>query len=176
VVWRCAAWHPNLISHLFAICTPYAAPSKQYISTEQMVNGPIPQFGYQLQLASGEVEPRINTEAGIRQFLNGMYGGRGPKGEVMFSPRTGVIFENLSKVGKSPLMSDRVRISMFPKVPWSCSSLCADTENQEMNWYVQEYSRNGLHGPCKFYASILTKKTNCGRSELVQDAQGELGG
>lgn len=116
VVWRCAGWHPELVSHLFAICTPYAAPTKNYISTEDMVNGPVPQFGYQLHLASGEVEPRINDENGIRQFLNGMYGGRGLKGEVMFSPNKGILFDNLPKVGKTRLMSDRVRIySQLPR-------------------------------------------------------------
>ncbi|TID15168.1 Alpha/Beta hydrolase protein [Venturia nashicola] len=134
VVWRCAGWHPGLISHLFAICTPYAPPSKEYIPTEDLVNGPVPQFGYQLHLASGEVEPRINDENRIRQFLNGMYGGRGPKAEVIFSPQKGVLFENLPKVGKSPLMSDR-----------------------EVDYYVQEYSRNGLHGPLNWYR---TRKAN----------------
>lgn len=118
VVWRCAAWHPDLVSHLFAVCTPYAPPTKDYISTEDLANGPVPQFGYQLHLASGEVEPRINDENGIRQFLNGMYGGRGPNREVMFSPESGVLFNNLSKVGKTSLMSDRVRI-YAKSSPWN---------------------------------------------------------
>ncbi|QDS74776.1 hypothetical protein FKW77_001705 [Venturia effusa] len=134
VVWRCAAWYPELISHLFAICTPYAPPTKSYISTEDLVNGPVPQFGYQLHLASGEVEPRIKDENSIRQFLNGMYGARGPKGEAMFSPDQGILFDNLMKVGKTSLMSDR-----------------------EMDYYVQEYSRNGLHGPLNWYR---TRKAN----------------
>lgn len=122
VVWRCAGWRPELISHLFVICTPYDPPTKRYISTEDLVNGPLPQFGYQLHLASGEIEPRISDEKNIRQFLNGMYGGRGPNGEVMFSPRTGILFDNLSKVGKTPLMSDRVRICVKSS-PRSCPIL-----------------------------------------------------
>jgi soluble epoxide hydrolase/lipid-phosphate phosphatase len=147
VVWRCAGWHPELVSHLFAICTSYAAPTKKYISTEELVNGPVPQFGYQLHLASGEVEPRISDEKGIRQFLNGMYGGRGPKGEVMFSPSKGVLFDNLPKIGKTKLMTDRVSV-----VPSNLQGLLlyADSPKQEMDWYVKEYSRNGLHGPCTF--------------------------
>jgi len=72
------------------------------------VNGPVPQFGYQLHLASGEVEKHINSKESIRQFLHGMYGARGPKGETTFIPEKGVIFENLPKTGKSRLMSDKV--------------------------------------------------------------------
>lgn len=128
VVWRAAAYYPDLISHLFAVCTPYAPPTRRYISTEQLVKGPAPQFGYQLHLASGEVESRINSEESIRQFLNGMYGSRTPSGEVTFSPQKGVLFDNLPKVGQSKLLSDR-----------------------EMDWYAGEYSRNGLHGPLNWY-------------------------
>jgi len=108
VVWRTAAWHPELISHLFVVCTPYQRPMKNYISTESLVNGPAPQFGYQLHLASPEVEARITSKEVIRQFLNGMYGARGPNGEAAFSPEKGVLFENLAKVGKTKLLSDRV--------------------------------------------------------------------
>jgi soluble epoxide hydrolase/lipid-phosphate phosphatase len=113
IVWRTANWYPNLISHLFAVCTPYQAPSKQYVSTEMLVNGPVPQFGYQLHLASGEVEPKISSPEQIRQFLNGMYGARGPSGETTFSPEKGIIFENLPKVGKTKLMSDKASFSHF---------------------------------------------------------------
>lgn len=110
IVWRTAAWHPELISHLFAVCTPYAAPTKKYLSTETLVAGPAPQFGYQLHLASGEVEKVINSKETIGQFLKGMYGGRGPKGETTFSPEKGVLFENLPKVGMTKLMSEKVSL------------------------------------------------------------------
>lgn len=82
---------------------------KTYWSTEDYVNGPLPQFGYQLHLASGEIEKNIDTTEGIRQFLNGMYGARGPNRETMFDPIKGILFENLPKVGKTILMNDKVR-------------------------------------------------------------------
>jgi soluble epoxide hydrolase/lipid-phosphate phosphatase len=116
VVWRTANWYPELISHLFAVCTPYQAPSKQYMSTEMLVNGPVPQFGYQLHLASGEVEPKINSKEEIRQFLNGMYGARGPNGETTFSPEKGILFENLPKVGATKLMSKKVSQQLLESV------------------------------------------------------------
>ena len=43
--------YPNLVTHVFSICTPYSAPSEKYFSTEDLVKGPIPQFAYQLHLA-----------------------------------------------------------------------------------------------------------------------------
>jgi len=88
----------------------------------------VPQFGYQLHLASPEVEAAIQTKEQMRQFLNGMYGGKGPKGQVIFDPEKGVLFENLPKVGKSRLFTDK-----------------------EMDYYVEEFSRNGLHGTLNWY-------------------------
>jgi hypothetical protein len=100
--------HPELVSHAFSVCSLYTAPHKEYHSTEDIVNGRAPQFGYQLQLASPEVESAVQTKEQLRQFLNGMYGGKGPNGEVIFSPEKGLLFENLPKVGKSKLFSDKV--------------------------------------------------------------------
>jgi pimeloyl-ACP methyl ester carboxylesterase len=109
IVWRAALWHPKLVSHVFSVCTPYAAPQKTYASTEDLVKGGLPQFGYQLHLASPEVEQSITTPEQIRQFISGIFGGHGPNGEVVFDPRTGVLLDNLPKVGKARLVSDEVR-------------------------------------------------------------------
>src|ERR1700712_873056 len=111
VVWRTILWHPELVSHVFSVCTPFEAPRKVYLSTEDLVNGPAPQFGYQLHLASGEVEPKIQSKTEIRQFLSGMYGGKGPNREATFAPEKGIIFENLSKVGPSRLVTKEVSSS-----------------------------------------------------------------
>lgn len=69
----------------------------------------MPQFAYQLHLASGEVEKVIKDEETIRQFLKGMYGARGPNGEVMFHPGKGVLAENLGKLGEGKLLDGKVR-------------------------------------------------------------------
>ena len=87
---------------------PYTAPHSDYFSTEQLVQGPLPQFKYQLHLASGEVEKSVKDEASIRQFLKGMYGARGPGGEVAFDPEEGVVVENLGKVGESRILNGEV--------------------------------------------------------------------
>jgi soluble epoxide hydrolase/lipid-phosphate phosphatase len=72
------------------------------------VKGPLPQFAYQLHLASGEVEKSVNDEATIGQFLRGTYGAKGPNGELVFDPEKGIIKENLPKVGESRILNGEV--------------------------------------------------------------------
>jgi len=101
--------HPELVTHVFSVCTPYTPPRKEYISTEDLVKTQLPQFAYQLHLASGEVEKFVNDEQSIRQFLKGMYGGRGPNGEIAFDPCKGILEENLPTIGDSRLLDGKVR-------------------------------------------------------------------
>jgi hypothetical protein len=91
------------------LIAPYTAPHKEYFSTEQLVQGPLPQFAYQLHLASGEVERSVKDSTTIRQFLKGTYGAKGPNGELAFDPEKGIIEENLAKVGESRVLSGEVR-------------------------------------------------------------------
>jgi soluble epoxide hydrolase / lipid-phosphate phosphatase len=84
------------------------APMKDYLSTEDLVKGPLPQFAYQLHLASPEVEKEVRSAERIRQFVNSIFGGKGPNGELAFSPYKGVLIENLPKVQKGWLLSDKV--------------------------------------------------------------------
>jgi soluble epoxide hydrolase/lipid-phosphate phosphatase len=100
--------HPDLVTHAFSVCTPYVEPHKDYYSMEDLVKGPLPQFGYQLHLAGPEVEAALQSEEQIRQFLNGIYGGKGPNGELGLDPAKGVLIENLPKLGKGRLFSDKV--------------------------------------------------------------------
>jgi len=134
IVWRAVFWDSDLISHVFSVCTAYSAPQRTYQSTEDLVKGRIPQFGYQIQLASGEVEKHIKSKEDIRQFLNGMYGGRGPNGQLIFSTFTGIQFENVPLIRNSPLLS-----------------------HEELEYYTDQYSRNGLHGGLNWYR---TRKIN----------------
>ncbi len=118
VVYRCAQWHPDLVTHVFSVCTPYTAPHREFISLEQVIER-MPQFGYQAHLASPEVEGTIKTKEQIRQFLNGIYGARGPNREVLMDPTRGILFENLPLVGKTKLLSDRVEaLPTESPLPW----------------------------------------------------------
>jgi hypothetical protein len=105
--------YPELVTHVFSVCTPYTAPHKEYLSTEDLVKNQLPQFAYQLHLASGEVEKVVNDEHSIRQFLKGMYGGRGPNGEIAFDPCKGVLADNLPSIGDSKLLNGKVRSNFY---------------------------------------------------------------
>lgn len=93
IVYRVALWYPDLVTCIFAICTPYLAPSKSFTPLETLVQTKLPNFGYQIQLASGEVEKKIQSKEEIKQFLNALYGGQGPNGEVGFDIHKGLLFE-----------------------------------------------------------------------------------
>lgn len=132
MVWRAAQWYgliltsggtkwkrlishryPQLISHVFSICTPYTPPHQEYISTEQLAQGDLPQLAYQIHLASGEVEKSVNSEQLIRQFLKGLYGGKGPNGESAFDPTRGVLTEHLPIIGESRLLNGKVSLQIL---------------------------------------------------------------
>lgn len=133
-VWRMCMWCPESIRAVFSLNTPMFPPAPVYVDVEATAKR-LPNFGYQVQFAS-EVTEQILAKfpEGIRKFLNGMYGGTGPNGEQMFSTSIGVIEENLDKVGPALLM------------------------DQEMvNYYVEEFSRHGIHGPLNWYR---TRKFN----------------
>jgi len=67
-------------------------------------------------------------EEKLRQFLNGMYGGSGPNGEVLFDIGHGVHFELLDKLRPSRMVS-----------------------GEELDFYAKEYAKHGMHGPLNWY-------------------------
>lgn len=134
LVWRFSLWHPSLVKGVFSICTPYAPVSPVFVDIPEMVQK-LPNFRYQVQLAGPDVEREIGSDpAKLRAMLSGMYGAHGAGGELVFTTDRGVHFENLDKMGKSPLMSD-----------------------DEIDYYVEQYARNGMRGPVNWYR---TRKYN----------------
>jgi soluble epoxide hydrolase / lipid-phosphate phosphatase len=130
VVYRIALWYPALISAVISICTPYIPPSREYFRLEQIVQTVLPNFAYQIQLASGVVEKEVEKIGpnGIRIFLNAMYGGKGPNGEVGFVAEKGLLFENWPLLAPTRLL-----------------------EPEELDHYTEAYSRQGLRGPLNWY-------------------------
>ncbi|CAN9314431.1 unnamed protein product [Alternaria alternata] len=126
-------WYPDLVSHVFSVCTPYTAPHDKYMSTEDLANGPLPQFAYQIHLASGEVEKIVKDEQSIRQFLKGMYGAKGPKGEIAFDPEKGVLGENLPSIGESKVLNGKY-----------------------LDYYVKQYLNHGIHPTLNWYRQRRT--------------------
>ena len=108
IAYRVALWYPDFVTHLFSVCVPYSAPFDKYIPLEILVQKIMPSLRYQVQLGSGQVEEFIASKAQVRQFLNALYGGRGPNGEVGFNVEGGVQFKVLPSIGTTPLMSSKV--------------------------------------------------------------------
>ncbi|SMY22555.1 unnamed protein product [Zymoseptoria tritici ST99CH_1A5] len=138
-VYRVAQWCPELVTHVFSVCTAFAQPTSKYTSTETLTNGPVPQFGYQLQFGSDHhrVEKTVRTEKEVRKFLLGMYGGRTPEGRKFMTAEKGVdlgLFDDKFEIAMTPLLSD-----------------------EELDFYVQEFMRNGMNGPLNWYR---TRKVN----------------
>ena len=143
-MFRVALWYPKLISHLFSVCTPYHAPNHgPDIPLQTVVEKYIPSFGYQLQLSSGEVGKHVDTHEKIKGFIKGIYGGKGPNGEMAFTIKTGVQYDNLLNIGKSPLLSDEVSSSILYRTETSLL--------QEADFYAREYMRNGFESPLGWY-------------------------
>ncbi|KAF2215380.1 hypothetical protein CERZMDRAFT_35570 [Cercospora zeae-maydis SCOH1-5] len=133
-VYRVAQWYPNLISHIFSVCTAYAPPTKSYISTQTLASTTLPQFGYQLQLGSADhkLENVIKDRTTMSKFLHGMYGGRKKKQQQFMSPQTGIDL--------SILTSTSTTVSPTP--------LLTPTE---FAYYLDAFMKNGIHGPCNWY-------------------------
>lgn len=146
VVFRIALWYPTLVTSIFSICTPYTPPTATYYPLEEITKTVLPNFKYQLHLAGPEVQKSITTKDQIRNFLKGMYGGRTSTGEVLFDVSKGVILENLDDIGPSKLLNE-----------------------EEVEYYAQEYSRNGLRGPLNWYR---TRELNY-KDELALVEKGE---
>ncbi|KAH0537002.1 hypothetical protein FGG08_006174 [Glutinoglossum americanum] len=126
IVYRVCLYYPEFVTHLITVTTPYLPLAKEYIPMEKLVNERIPSFRYQLQLVGPDVEAKIQTRDQIKEFLNAVYGGKGPNGEIGFTATDGVLFQNLSVLRPTPLVSAK-----------------------ELDYYADEFARHGLHGPRK---------------------------
>ncbi|KAK5629637.1 hypothetical protein RRF57_005352 [Xylaria bambusicola] len=127
-VWRLAQYYPELIRCVFSVCVPYLPPSSVRLALPDLV-AKMPNFTYQLQLAGGGAEEIVaKSPERIRGFINGIFGGTTPEGKPVFSINVGVLEENIDSIGQSPLMSKEMT-----------------------DYYVQEFSRHGIHGPCNWY-------------------------
>jgi hypothetical protein len=145
------------VTHLFTCAVPYLPTSENYIPLEAIVSF-LPSLGYQLQFGSeeGVIESHTQDKAGIRNFLNALYGGRTSDGKAAMLPEKGVDLELMLTLNRSPLVSE-----------------------DELNYYVEEYSRHGLKAPCKCQPichSLQTVKVLTDNRQLLPQPQGQLRG
>ena len=101
-------------------------PSKDFLSTETLVkSGRLPNFTYQLHLASGDVEKNIKSREQIRMFLNSLFGGVGPNGERGFYTHEGVRFGELPSLRPTELVDEAT-----------------------LDYYADRYVTNGIGSTC----------------------------
>jgi hypothetical protein len=112
---------------LFALAIPYILVSEEFISQDALVKS-MPSLGYQLQWGSDEgiIETYIKDKTGTCNLLNAVYGGRTSDGKHRVSFETGIDLNIILSLLRSPLVSEG-----------------------ELEFYMREHSRNGLHRPCK---------------------------
>ncbi|KXJ94474.1 Alpha/Beta hydrolase protein [Microdochium bolleyi] len=127
-IWRMTLYHPELVSAVFSMCVPYVPPAPRVFTLEQVVEQ-APNFRYQLQLASPAAEEIVDASpAALRGFLNGIFGGRTADDQTLFNTDVGIKKDIVEQIQQSPMVSREV-----------------------MDFYVQEFARSGLHGPCNWY-------------------------
>jgi hypothetical protein len=107
-VYRIYQHHPDLVSHIFSIAVPYLPPTEAFVPLKLMTQA-LPTLGYQNQMASGIVEQRLKTKDDMKRFFNTMYLGTTPAGLPAFSLNSGLNFNLMPSIRKSPLLSDQVR-------------------------------------------------------------------
>jgi pimeloyl-ACP methyl ester carboxylesterase len=135
LVYRAALYQPELYRGIFSVCTPYFPPVPEYVDlADQIEAGITPTFGYQLQFRNESLDAKLKGKTKIRQVHRALYGGQTPEGELGFDARTGLIFENMPRLGSSPLVGDT-----------------------DLEYYVREYAQNTMRGPLSWYR---TAKTN----------------
>ncbi|KAF9892435.1 hypothetical protein FE257_001543 [Aspergillus nanangensis] len=134
LAYRVALWHPELVTHVFTVCVPYSAPSKTYMSINEMVAKITPHFGYQLQFIKGDLEKPCRSKEELKLFLSTLYGGRTAEREVAFNVHDGVLLDKMYNVLPSKLLTE-----------------------EELDFYATEFARSGLHGPFNWYR---TRKVN----------------
>lgn len=130
--YRFALYFPEFVTHLITFVVPYIPPSPEYVSPIDLANS-TPSFGYQTQLGSEEgiIEANTQDKDGVQRFLNTVYGGSTSDGKYAFSAMAGVDFALASQLSHTRLL-----------------------DAEEMEFYVNEYARNGLRGPCEFLSVV----------------------
>ncbi|KAG6986546.1 bifunctional epoxide hydrolase 2 [Physcia stellaris] len=126
IVSRVYLYHPNLVKGIFSLGTPYLPPDREWLDFDAMIVEK-PTFEYQRNFGSQDFEDHLQSKDAIHDFFNATFGGRGPNGELGFSTK-GVLVEN-----------------------WKILEEGTQLSKKEIEYYVDQYARNGLHGPLNWY-------------------------
>jgi soluble epoxide hydrolase/lipid-phosphate phosphatase len=130
IAQRFALWYPELIKALCIVCVPWTAVTHQQVSIDDVIKK-LPNFAYQKQFASGDVEKRIAEvgERGLENFVLFGAGGMTEERKPLFNPRTGIDLKALGGKIHPTLYNDK----------------------DELAYVTEEYKRHGAHPPLNAY-------------------------
>lgn len=143
IVSRVYLYHPTIDKAIFSLGTPCMPPAQVWLDFDAMV-AEKPAFKYQESFGSTAFEDHFQSKEEIRQYFNATFGGRGPNGELGFST-TGALVQNWGILQAGTQLTKKVRnsLTLFQNSALRLAGI------HEMDYYVNQYARNGLHGPRK---------------------------
>lgn len=140
VVSRIYLHYPSIVTHIVSVCTPYFQPVSSYIPIETVVKS-IPSFTYQIAFADPQTERDLGSREAISRFFRSIHRGLGEGGPALQVTKDWV--ESLGDWPRGKLLTEK-----------------------DLEYYVEMYSRNGLHGPLNWYK---TRYVNSLGDKDIQD-------
>ncbi|BGP21408.1 soluble epoxide hydrolase [Rhodotorula toruloides] len=158
VAWRFADYFPHRVICIASVCTPYmppAGPSTPYVSTIDLVRTKLPNFGYQAFFEREDAASKI--EPVLEQFL-----------AVNFSATVrGKFVEAGRELPQFPVkegeMESNIDRMMREKRSGKAKPVPKDPEYQ---YYLDTFSRHGLHHPLNWYRTRRINHTEEQASRL----------
>lgn len=135
IVWRLCLYHPGRVLAVCGICTPYFPQRDQCVDTTMLAKA-IPQFSYMTFLSQSTAAAKALDSAPRRVFTATF---RLPEEHEVDGVNVPYL-EILKGVANST-----------DSLPWYTQRSEIITE-QELDYYVQEYSHRGFKGSCNYYA------------------------
>ncbi|KAF8245009.1 alpha/beta-hydrolase [Wilcoxina mikolae CBS 423.85] len=123
---RIYIYHPEMVTHIASMCTPFYGLLKSYIPVEEVVKR-IPSFTYQIAFNEPQTEEGLKSNAEMSRFFCGLH--RGLRDE--FTGQIQVRSNILKSIGDQPrglLLTQK-----------------------DLDYYIEQYSENGFHGPLNWY-------------------------
>jgi len=126
IVSRIYLWHPEIVTHIVSVCTPYYGLMKKHVPIEELVKR-IPTFTYQIAFNDPQTEKDLEGKEAIDRFMRGLHRGLGDT----FTGEIQVRKDIVTHIGDQP------RGKLLTQ--------------KDLDYYVKEFSRNGFHGPLNWY-------------------------
>ncbi|KAH7460075.1 Bifunctional epoxide hydrolase 2 [Phytophthora ramorum] len=135
-VWRMCLYHPKRVIAVCAVCTAFTPPAKRLVPLDVVV-AHVPYFAYQKLLADAENTGKM-LDAAPRRFLTAVF-----RKHTEMSPT----LEDESK----PIVGTLQGVTHSPDPIFTQRS--AMLSEEEMQYYVDQYSRSKFQSTCQYYAT-----------------------